>query len=170
MSFSLSNNYNPLDWYWFVAGDTSQVYASARAQYVPTSDSSYTAWVAAGGMTTSILNAQELFDVLVAQWVPSTLNAGITLTSTGTPSLNGAYPLDPQSQQYITSISTGVAAGKGLPGGGGTFMFNGHSFSSANFLAFATAAEDYAYNLVQNLGQIVLTGSGSLPSSNITIA
>ena len=165
----VNNTYNPLDWYWFVGGDTSQVYSSARTQYVPATDSTYVAW-AANNTATNILNAEELYEVLVIQWVPSVFNAGITITSTGTPSLNGAYPLDPQSQQYITSISTGIAAGKGLPGGGSTFNYNGRSFSAANFLAFAQAAEDYAYNLVQDLGLIVMTGSGSLPSPNITIA
>ena len=165
----VNNTYNPLDWYWFVGGNTSQVYSSARAEYVPVSDTTYVAW-AVNNTATSILNAPELYEVLILQWIPSVFAAGINITSTGTPSLNDTYPLDPQSQQYITSISTGVAAGKGLPGGGSTFMYNGHSFTAANFLAFAQAAEDYAYNLVQALGGIVISGAGSMPSSNITIA
>lgn len=161
--------YNPFNWYWIVGGDTSQAYSSARVQYVPADDSTYVAW-AANNTPTAIASAADLYGVLVQQWVPSALSAGVTITSTGTPSLNDTYPLDPQSQQYITSISTGVAAGKGLPGGGSTFNFNGHSFTAANFLVFAQACEDYAYNVVQSLGQIVMTGSGSLPSSSVTIA
>lgn len=163
------NIYNPLDWYWTVAGDTSQVYSSNFVAYLPLNNVSYEVWLAAGNSPTNIGSPQELYEVLIASWVPRIFMQGINVTSTGTPALDDIYPLDVQSQQYITSISTGIAAGKGLPGGGGTFMFNGHSFTAANFLAFATAAETYAYSLVQSLGQIVLTGSGSLPSTAVTI-
>ena len=33
------------DWYWFVGGDKTQVYSSARQSYVPVSDSIYQAWL-----------------------------------------------------------------------------------------------------------------------------
>lgn len=163
--------YNVLNWYWFVGGDTTQVYSSLQAQYVPSSDATYMAW-AVYNTTTNILSTQELLDVLTLQWVPLIFLAGVTLSSTATPTLDGSYPLDPASQAYITSVSAGIAAGKGLPGKGTrrqTFVYNGFTFSSANFLAFSTAVEDYVYNLVQDLQQIVLTGTGSLPSTTITI-
>lgn len=60
----VNNTYNPLDWYWFVGGNTSQVYSSARAEYVPVSDTTYVAW-AVNNTATSILNAPELYEVLI---------------------------------------------------------------------------------------------------------
>jgi hypothetical protein len=168
---ALIGKYDVTNWYWFVAGNTSQVYSSAEAQYVPSSDATYLAW-AASNTTTNVLNAAELFQVLSLQWVPLIFQAGITLTSISTPSLNGNYPLDPTSQSYITSVAASIANGKGLPGKGSrrlSFIFNGVSFTSANFLNFASAVRDYVYNLVQDLQQIVTTGTGSLPTSNITI-
>lgn len=166
----LFNTFNPLDWYWVVANNASQVYSSKFVAYLPLNNVSYEVWLAAGNSPTPIGSPEELYEVLVSSWVPRVFMQGISVTSTSTPSLNDTYPLDVQSQQYITSISTGIAASKGLPGGGSTFMFNGHSFSADAFLEFATTAENYAYSLVQSLGQIVLTGSGSLPSTTVTIA
>ena len=57
-------NYNPMDWYWIVAGDETQVYSSKSGDYVPATDTTYQAWVASGGVPTRILNADELAEVL----------------------------------------------------------------------------------------------------------
>jgi hypothetical protein len=58
MTFDLNN------WYWFVAGDTSQVYSSASHSYVAVADSTYQAWLTDGGITTSIATFIDLIDVL----------------------------------------------------------------------------------------------------------
>lgn len=46
--------YNPSNWYWLVAGSTTQVYSSASNTYVSVSDTTYEAWVASGGVATKI--------------------------------------------------------------------------------------------------------------------
>jgi len=56
--------YNPRNWYWIVAGSTTQVYSSASGDYVPVADATYQAWLAAGGVPTSIASEAELGDVL----------------------------------------------------------------------------------------------------------
>lgn len=162
--------YTPASWYWIVAGSTSQVYSSAAVAYIPVTDATYQAWLTAGNFPTKIATAEELYEVLIVQWVPNVLNVGINLISTGTPVLNDTYPLDLASQQQITGVATSIAAGRGLPGGGSTFLYQGHPFNGANFLNFADAAESYVYNVYQSLGQIVQAGSGSLPSPTVTIA
>jgi hypothetical protein len=58
------------NWYWFVAGSTTQVYSSAAVSYVPVTDGTYQAWVSAGGVTSRISTEQELFDILLANGVP----------------------------------------------------------------------------------------------------
>jgi hypothetical protein len=75
----------------------------------------------------------------------------------------------------ITALATGIAAGKPLPGGGSTFNYPditgaAHAFSAANFLNFGTAIEDYVYNYRETLRTLLGGGSGSLPSSSLTIA
>jgi hypothetical protein len=39
------NLYRADDWYWIVADSTTQVYSSARAQYVATNDATYLRWL-----------------------------------------------------------------------------------------------------------------------------
>jgi len=57
-------NYDPRNWYWIVGGDTSRVYSSRIGNYVSPDNATYVAWLAAGGVTTRILNADELAEVL----------------------------------------------------------------------------------------------------------
>jgi hypothetical protein len=56
--------YNPKDWYWIVAGSATHVYSSANGDYVPVSDETYQAWLAAGGAPTRIASEDELAEVL----------------------------------------------------------------------------------------------------------
>lgn len=57
-------SYNPKDWYWVVAGDTSKVFSSKIGDFVQASDPTYQAWVASGGVPTNIVSAAELGEVL----------------------------------------------------------------------------------------------------------
>ena len=65
--------FNASNWYWIVAGSTTQVYSSAAVAYVPVADVTYQAWLAGGNMATKIAVEQDLWDVLDA--------AGISLPS-----------------------------------------------------------------------------------------
>ena len=70
--------YNPKDWYWIVAGSTTQVFSSARQAYVPVTDATYLAWRAAN-FPTQIISEVELIAVL-AQQAPGVVlpsNAGL---------------------------------------------------------------------------------------------
>jgi hypothetical protein len=67
--------YNPANNYWIVSGDTTQVYSSASAQYVPVSDASYQTWLALGNLTSRINSEAELWDVLSDQF-PAGIAAG----------------------------------------------------------------------------------------------
>lgn len=64
------------DWYWIVAGSTTQVYSSARAAYVPISDTAYTAWLGGGGKPTRILSEAELWDVLATAYPAGIATSG----------------------------------------------------------------------------------------------
>jgi hypothetical protein len=165
---------NPANWYWIVGGSSTQVWSSASLSYVPVSNSTYVAWLAAGNLPSKCITI-DLYGAMAAQVVPALMVAGVSVTSTGTPALNATYALDPGSQAQITSISTGVAAGKGLPGGGGTFNWPTTAgalvaFTSVNFLNFATAVEGFIYNFNQALITLTAGGVATLPSTSLTIA
>jgi hypothetical protein len=68
------NNYNPSNWYWAVGGSTSQVWSSAAAAYVPATDATYAAWLAAGNAPTPIDSEASLAAVLQAAY-PAALGA-----------------------------------------------------------------------------------------------
>lgn len=53
----------PYDWYWVVAGSTTQVYSSKRSTYVPLSDSAYVTWKATF-MPSKIATEAEMLSIL----------------------------------------------------------------------------------------------------------
>lgn len=56
--------YTPRNWYWIVAGDSSQVYSSKDAAYVQPSDAGFLAWLESGNKPTRIASETELWNVL----------------------------------------------------------------------------------------------------------
>jgi len=156
--------YNVRDWYWIVGGDTSRVWSSASVAYVPANDAGYAAWLEEGNVATRIASEEELAEVFANQypagWPPTPqerigalIGAGVEVHSTGTPAINALYAIDESAQQNISGVAAGIASRNRLPGGGATFNygdFNGvnHAFTSAQFLNFASAIEDYVYALL----------------------
>lgn len=61
-------NFTPANWYWIVAGSTSQVWSSAAAAYVPVTNAGYVAWLAAGNHATTIESEASLQAVLAVQY------------------------------------------------------------------------------------------------------
>lgn len=56
--------YDPKNWYWTVAGDSTQVYSSASGSYVPVADATFIAWQSDGAQPTKIDNEASLGAVL----------------------------------------------------------------------------------------------------------
>jgi hypothetical protein len=108
----------------------------------------------------------------LAQQAQVALGAGVAVTSTGTPALNGTYPIDPLTQGRIASVSTYILVNGKFPGSATTYAWvdvagAAHVFpSTAAFQAFATAIADH----VSILEQIVFTGTGTLPVATVAIA
>lgn len=166
------NNYNPSNWYWLVnAGPSNQVFSSYFRKFVPTTDTTYMAWITSGNQPTVIANGAELYEVMAQQVIPQYFANGIRLESTSKPSLNATYPLDAVSQGYMTAITTGVNAGQ-LPGGGTTFVYNGVTFNGQQFLAVAAGLMGYIYDFNSGLATYLVSdgADGSLPSIPVIIA
>jgi len=106
-----------------------------------------------------------------AQKAAALLASGLSVTSTGTPALNGTYAVDQLSQSDIIAIETSLNAGKGFPGGATSFGYPdmsgvAHGFNEANFTNFAAAVRDFVYAC-----RAVISGvSPTLPASSVTIA
>lgn len=67
----------PSDWYWVVAKDASQLWSSARGQYIPADDATYANWVKTGGIPTYIASEDELRDVLMSAGVSALPKDGV---------------------------------------------------------------------------------------------
>jgi hypothetical protein len=101
------------------------------------------------------------------------LAAGLTITSTGTPSLNGTYGVGATEQANITAIASGLNAGK-VPDGGSTFEYldatgTPHSFTSADFINFASAVMNYVYETDLIAAELAAGESESWPAATATI-
>ena len=108
----------------------------------------------------------------ISQQAQAALSAGLTITSTSTPSLNGLYAVDSTAQARITSVQTYIQANGKFPGSNTTMAWvqmNGTPVvfpSTEEFQAFGTAVANYVWDL----DEIILTNSGSLPPASVTIS
>jgi hypothetical protein len=162
------SNYDPLNWYWSVSGNPLQVYSSARLAYVALTDSTYEAWLAAGNTPSKIDTDADLQCTLFQAGA-----MGLTVTSTGTPAINGTYATGPGTQEDINGIATYILENSSFPNAASTLEWldrSGapHAFpSTAVFQEFATNFANYvaAMKLFINGGM-----AGSVPSNSVTIA
>lgn len=56
--------YNPSNWYWTVAGDTTRAFSSASGGYVPANNPTFVEWGSDGTLPTNIASEAELGEVL----------------------------------------------------------------------------------------------------------
>ena len=103
------------------------------------------------------------------------LSAGLTITSTATPALNGTYAVDPTMQARISAVAAGLANGKGFPHGATTYAWpdiggTRHTFGEADWLNFGAAVEAYVTDLDQQEALDFAGGTPTWPSATATIA
>lgn len=113
------------------------------------------------------------------QAVPATLAmklaAGISITSTGSPSISATYALDQTTLDQIGSVARDAAAGLGLPGGAGSFTYPDinsvpRALSSANVQALYKAMRDLVFALNTQAAIAAAGGTPSWPQQSATIA
>jgi hypothetical protein len=102
------------------------------------------------------------------------ISAGLTVTSTSTPAIDGTFPVDQATQTKISSVETFIERNGVFPGSAGTslawFDITGtpHVFPSTTvFSAFATAVANYVADL--DLYGASAPGA-TLPPASVTIA
>jgi hypothetical protein len=167
--------YTAPNWYWIVAGSTTQVWSSARLGYFPVSDATYQAWLTAGNVATNIASTSDLLGVMTQQVVPLLQQQGVAVVSTATPALSGTYACDPSAQQVLSAITAGLDAGRGFPGGAASFAYSdvtgaAHEFSAqSDFLNMAAAIEGYVYQFTIALSALVGGQTAALPAPQLAI-
>lgn len=115
---------------------------------------------------------QPISPLTLAQQAIAALSAGIAITSTSTPSLNGVYACDSSTQGKINGIVNYIGVNSKFPASlsempwpdidGTVHMFP----STASFLAFGSAVANY----VVELEAVVMGLTSTLPSASVTIA
>lgn len=58
-TLSAQKVYDPADWYWLVSNRPGQVFSSAKPGWVPENDPTLAAWMEAGGLVRTIMDAGE---------------------------------------------------------------------------------------------------------------
>lgn len=104
------------------------------------------------------------------------IGAGVTITSTGTPALNGTYAVDDQTQLKIIGLLARIANGLGFPPGNsatldyGDVQGNVHTFTETAFKNLAVALGDFVLAATGVLQSRLNGGNDAWPSPNVTIA
>lgn len=107
----------------------------------------------------------------LAQQAAATLSAGLTVTSTGTPAINGTYPTTDLPQRYLASEMQFVSTFGTFTTGGTTLDWPDvsgalHEFDIPTFTAFA---KQFAMFVAANI-RCIDGHATELPSANVTIA
>jgi hypothetical protein len=189
-------SYDPIANYWIVAIDPNQVFSSASGALVPFTDATYKAWLAAGNLPSRTGTWAELSDILQQQapaaWtlalptleasggltpqqmLAARLASPVQVTSNSNSLLNGNYWVDASSQAKLTALAAGIAAGQGLPGGGGSVgiidaVGATHIFNTPSFTSFAAAIELYIYQLYSTESALLAGASANWPPPSLAI-
>lgn len=107
---------NVKDWYWFVGGDETKVYSSARNVYVPLADADFQAWQISSGMLTppNALDESDIWHYVSAfqpAWIYDTENKICSVVAPGVYNTNQLhnYNMFVRDQRYNGSmVANGV--------------------------------------------------------------
>ena len=92
-------HYNPANHYWQI-GAASQVWSSAAASFVPLTNASYTAWLAAGNLATPVSTQAQITQALSAAYP-----AGVPGTATSVPQQSFIGMFTPAEQAAIIAAA-----------------------------------------------------------------
>lgn len=107
----------------------------------------------------------------LAQQALAAFAAGVQITSTSTPALDGTYAISGSAQAKIQAVSLFIVVNGKFPGGQSTMAWAdaagaAHTFpNTAEFQVFATAVADY----VAALDAVILGQSTTLPTQPVAI-
>lgn len=181
--------YDITKWYWVVSDSISQVWSSAKVEYVATTDSDYVSWLKSGGIPSTISTESGL-QAFFSQYYPAgwpltsaekaeiealnTLNNnGVQISSIGSPEINGTYSTNTNSIANINAIMTYILANNAFPNGAESMAWADiagiiHLFPNITvFKSFATSFANYvtSVSIYGNSGGTI----GTIPSNQVAI-
>ena len=176
------------NWYWAVAGSTTQVWSSSAVAYVPTTDATYQAWKNQGNTPIAIASDALLASYFAANYPPgwpptaaqiaqaaaaSALASGLQISSVSHPEINSTYALTDNAQTYINGIMSCILSTGGFFSGSSTQLYFDIA-GNAKIFTNTTVFKDFALavgNYVNAVTQYALSGGtqGSLPSNQVAI-
>jgi hypothetical protein len=190
--------------YWFIGGDMANVWSLDDHALLGITDADYIFWASQpDNKTQTIPSTADLYDV-IASIAPEKLAvsapaleeegglrpiqsfeyrmvAGVNITYTGQPTLNGHYAID---DPWITRLMTGALLRCGstalnvcstpFPGGGATYDYLDadlvpHTMSITQMKIIALAIDDHFSQLQEQLEIGLAEGTPSWPSAEITV-
>ncbi|MFL9904228.1 hypothetical protein PQR71_39925 [Paraburkholderia fungorum] len=167
-----------------IAWDGASPYAPPSGEtVVPVPGNAGIGWSYASGMfsapATPARTPDQLYTQALAAPVVVSCASGATVcvvSNTGSftaPAIDGQTS-NATTQGNITSVETAIAAGRGLPGGGSSFVYfdpNGTSatFNQAQWNEFATAMMNYGYALQLAHSQALAGQTPTWPSNQLTL-
>lgn len=132
----------------------------------------FLAWQTAGGVADPYV--APLADQATAA-LTAKINAGIAITSTGTPAISATYALDALTLSQVQSVAQDAGSGLGLPGGASTFTYpditsQPRTFTSAQLIAVYRAMRDLLLTLNTQAAVMTHGGQPSWPTQTAVIA
>lgn len=107
-----------------------------------------------------------------AQNAAAAVEAGLTISSTGTPAIDGTFAIDPAMQGKIAAVEVYILKNSTFPGAASTYPWPTIAGAFVTFpstTVFQNWATEIA-NYVSALDIIIASDSGSLPSASVMIA
>lgn len=122
-------------------------------------------WAYSEGIFTPTTPSIPPIEASLATQARLLLNQPVTVQCASLPALNGQYRIDMVTQAQITGVVTKLGAGRGLPGGGQTFSFQGKDWPADHFIDFADKVVEFIYAATQ----VIERRSTELPSTTLVI-
>lgn len=110
----------------------------------------------------------------LAAQVSDAFSAGVNITSTSTPAVNGTYAIDSAAQQRINGVETFILKNNAFPGSSGTQL--GYPDKTGVMHVFPSLAiwNEFATAVANHVADLDLYAAGAsgatLPSPDVTIA
>jgi hypothetical protein len=190
--------------YWFIGEDTDNVWSLDDHALVPVNNADYVAWIVQpDNKTQKIASTSDLYDVIassyqgeLAESAPALeeegglrpiqafeyrMVAGVNITYTGFPDLDGHYAVD---DPWLTRLMSGALVRCGattlamcsnaFPGGASSYDYLdadlvSHTMSITQMRTIALAIDDYFAQLQAQLAVGLAEGTPVWPSSAITV-
>ena len=151
-----------------IAGLTPVVMAAPPASDVTVTGSTVT--LVNGVPTQELQTAPIPAATILQQQAAAALSAGLSITSTGTPAINGTYPCDNTAQARFSRVYELIqrAGGSAFPAGMTELPWALADGSIVKFASVSTflAVEQAVGEYVLALDLIIATGSGTLPAAS----